>query len=1740
MPNDAPVVAPNLYPEALAAFNRQDFVSAQQLLQELLASGTRHCEVLNLAAATALEQQNLILAESLWREAVQCFPEFIPAYSNLALVLQKQARYDEARILYQQAIAKDKNFSDAYFNLGLLHIQTNNYEEGIVCFDRVLSLNPLSPKALKQLGFIWLRKGELATQTKNTKEAITAYQHALKYYPQQYAAANNLGLIYFEQKNVAAAEALYWQAIQYHPNLPEAWVNLGNIYKHQRNLVRAEAAYRQALSHSREHNNALNNLALLLTDLQRYQEAETLYQDGLLAHPNEAETRLQYGLLLLRLGRYGEAWPFYAARFDPNRRFALSRPHIDFPQWQGEDLQGKSLLIIPEQGLGDELQLVRYTQELRRLGAAKITLLCAAPLQALFIANHCADTVLLYQKGMVFPSHDYWDFALDLPWHCGAEVHTLPKAIPYLQADPVRKATWQTRLAASKLAGSKLKIGVVWKGNPKHRNDANRSLPNLAALAPLWEAVGEEACFISLQKGEGEDEAKHAEQTGKQPLLALGHELADFADTAALLSQLDLLIAVDTSVVHLAGAMGIPCWVMLPAIHTDWRWGIAGEQSPWYPEHTRLFRPTDVNTSWETLVTEVSHALRTWHSPHSTNLPKPNPSLANTAVSRASPLPVFADANAANEFAMAAHTRGDTELAILAYQAACELAPTEGTYPYNLGTLYQNRGRFIEAEIAYRTSLYLRPNVPETLYNLSMILLAQGKFTEAWAMYTARYDPRRKVPVTLLPNLPFPMWTPGTALQGKRIMVWLEQGFGDEIQFVRYCAVLRQQGVSQIVLVCKPELHTLFSAGCGADVVIAARNEMELLRCDFWLPILDLPRVCQTLSLADIPTQLPYLNVPEERLVLWKNKLIQHTKSGNLKVGLVWKGNREHKNDAYRSIPHLSHLADWWDVPGIEFISLQKGQGESEAAQPPAGQALLPLGAEAQDFADTAAIMRQLDLVICVDTAIAHLAGALGVPCWVILPRYGVDWRWLAERDDSPWYPQTLRLFRAGSEPEAQAKQIAAIKTALLAWAKDQAHIPTPPNDREYTGQLLPMPSLGSVAYAQSLQKQRDFHGAVVAWQAVLARKPQSVQALTELSICLRHLDRLVAAEAAVTQVLAIMPNNAPSWMNLAVICKEQGKWAEAETAYRRALALEPDNGSAHMGLGMVLLSQGRFAEGWTHYDGRYQSSPQKPPIVPPPRFSFPMWQGESLQGKSILIWPEQGFGDKFQFVRFLPELKARGASRVTLVCSPALGTIFQGLNGVDQLVVAAEGEQVALELHDYWSMLLSLPRYCQTDLATIPARLPYLLAEAQRQALWSPRLPTAGLRVGLVWKGRPNHGNDFRRSLPHLSALAPLWQVPGVSFISLQKGEGEAEAKFPPAGQTIVEFASEIKDFADTAAIISQLDLVITVDSAIAHLTGALNKPCWVLLPDAGVDWRWLLERGDSPWYPGVMRLFRQQPGAPNWDVVITELVNALFDQLSATLARQGRSEEARAYGRQHLLLQDKRFATKTDVVLPPLPPRRYFNPEQRERNVIAFALLHNTPAQLKQAIENIQAARYLYPCWTCRFYVPAQLQREVGQTLRQAGAEVFVTEDYGLSAFPYPEIHITHDSNVDFFLIRDVNCILNIRERVAVDTWLNSEQHFHLMRDCHTHNDLIPPGLWGGTGGLLPSPTTLFANFYAEFPQSTNTISLFLQSQVWPLIRRCHLTHDSLFGVLGAIPFPVAGQLPSGDYVGRMVFNS
>lgn len=413
---------------------------------------------------------------------------------------------------------------------------------------------------------------------------------------------------------------------------------------------------------------------------------------------------------------------------------------------------------------------------------------------------------------------------------------------------------------------------------------------------------------------------------------------------------------------------------------------------------------------------------------------------------------------------------------------------------------------------------------------------------------------------------------------------------------------------------------------------------------------------------------------------------------------------------------------------------------------------------------------------------------------------------------------------------------------------------------------------------AAALMKLKRPEEAEVACRQALTFDPYCVSAQITLGMALLNSGRLAEAQAPLDVALRNHGIHPLAHFGLAFLLQEQGHMAEAETLLRQIITRDPSNVYAQWNLSLLLLANGRYEEGWALHELRRIIRHDGLFITPPPAVAFPEWRGEPLEGKTMIVMPEQGFGDTLQFCRYLPMLKRLGLKRLSVVCPSALGSLMQAVDGVDMCIASADAAD--LPAHDYWCFMMSLPFRFNTTINTVPAAVPYLHTPQDRLKAWQNRLPSDGFKVGLVWAGNPraampqNNAIDRRRSLD-VRAFLPLLQVPDVVFVSLQMGDA-ARSQLAALPQAIrpLDPMGDVADFSDTAAIIECLDLVITVDTSIAHLAGGLGRPVWIL-SRFDACWRWLRNRQDSPWYPSA-RLFGQQT-LGEWGDVIERITREL-----------------------------------------------------------------------------------------------------------------------------------------------------------------------------------------------------------------------------------------------------------------------
>ncbi len=828
------------------------------------------------------------------------------------------------------------------------------------------------------------------------------------------------------------------------------------------------------------------------------------------------------------------------------------------------------------------------------------------------------------------------------------------------------------------------------------------------------------------------------------------------------------------------------------------------------------------------------------------------------------------DSQAWNNLGHACFSNNLMDEAIAAYSMVSQLLPEFVAARTNRGTAHVRKLELAEARKCYLEALQYEPADSCTHWNSSLLSLFEGNFEDGFLEYEWRF---RQFPAWQR-GFQQPRWD-GFNIAGKTILLHAEQGFGDTIQFSRFIPWVAATG-AKVVLECHRELVGLLRQVPGISQVVA--NGDPLPAFDVCSPLMSLPLVFK-LSASNIPAPAFSLKADVAKSAVWNQRL--GNGNGSLRVGIVWAGSKDQVRPAIRA-ESAQRFASLSQIPGVKLISLQKSAPAS-VAQAPMALPFLDYTNELHDWTDTAALISNLDLVIGVDTAVIHLAASMGKPTWTLLP-FSPDWRWQRDRSDSPWYP-TMRLFRQPQMGDWNSvfDHVASSLATVVANARstDQqlramtehgiTHLKQGKNEEaeavfrsiteQWPGDSTGHNGLGVVLHYQGREAE-----AIQSYQTAVGLDPDNAEAWNNLGHSLTLLQRFEEATACWGSLIALRPESTDAYKNLGVAYTEQLRLAEARSCYERALALDPNDAGAHWNLSHVALLQGDFERGFREYELRFSRFPMRERQFPQPK-----WDGFDIAGNKILLHAEQGFGDTIQFARLIPKVAERGAT-IILECHPELVRLFGQIPNVAQIV--ARGEPLpAFDIH---ASLLSLPGILGVRSDKIPAPNVALAAEPALQAIWKQRLdnPQRRLLVGIVWSGSSDQHRpvEQRESAIRFATLA---NIPGVQLISLQKHTGSSGVtnldQLP-----FIDLGNMLNDWADTAAIIANLDLVIGVDTGVIHLAATMGKPTWTLLAYRP-DWRWQLGREDSPWYP-TMRLFRQ-PTRCDW--------NSVFERVAQELSR-------------------------------------------------------------------------------------------------------------------------------------------------------------------------------------------------------------------------------------------------------------
>jgi tetratricopeptide (TPR) repeat protein len=595
---------------------------AEECYRQIVQANPGNPIALNGLGSVLAQQGKLADAVTCFQEALQANPNDLQLHHNLGLVFARQGNHVAAIAQFEQVLLQRPDLTDALFSLGNSQRPAGRLDDACASFRQVLSRQPNHVWAQNNLGTVLLESGR-------PTEAETCFRHALKLKPDFFEAQTNLGIALSRQHRLEEAAECYRQALRLRPQVAEGWYNLGNTVKLQGNLDEAVRCFHEALRLKPDYAEAWNNLGSVLTMQDKLADGIGCYQEALRLRPSYDAAYYNWANALVRQDKLDEAIHCYqeAIKLNPNSPVAFLQRSFTKPLWDGSDLAGRTLLLHGEHGYGDTFQFIRLVGLVKQRGG-RVVFECHPPLERLLSGVKEID--VLVPRGATLPEYDVQLPLLSLPGIIQVRSANMPASVPYLFADPRLVDHWKKRtgsvtdglrVSIAYASGSlPLLVGIAWQGNPTYRFDRQRSIP-LGEFTRLAKVPGLQ--LVSLQKGPGTEHlpkecgvrsAECGAEESTSPALSapvLDEESGPFMDTAALIMNLDLVITSDTAVAHLAGALGVPVWVALPAV-PDWRWLLQHEDSPWYPS-MRLFRqakPDQWNNVFDRMATELERAVQ--------------------------------------------------------------------------------------------------------------------------------------------------------------------------------------------------------------------------------------------------------------------------------------------------------------------------------------------------------------------------------------------------------------------------------------------------------------------------------------------------------------------------------------------------------------------------------------------------------------------------------------------------------------------------------------------------------------------------------------------------------------------------------------------------------------------------------------------------------------------------------------------------------------------------------------------------------------------------------------------------------------------------------------------------------------------------------------------------------------------------------------------------------------------------
>ena len=1377
-----------------------------------------------------------------------------------AVEYQQAEKFAEARELLHQTLALQPDNTGAIYLLGAIAYSQNQLAEAIAHFQRLVTLKPNSAESYNNLGVALQQQGKL-------EEASIYYQQALSLNPHSAEYHYNLGIVLQMQGNLQQAIERYQQAISLNPNYIKARHNLGSTLKELGDLDAAIECYQQIISQQPDFGESYNNLGTILREKGELDSAINYYQKAVELQPDNANTRRNLAMALLLAGDWKNGFAEYEWRWKCAEFFEQhSHCHFSEPLWDGSQLQGRTILLYTEQGFGDALQFIRYVPLVREKGG-KVIVQCPPKLMRLFATVSGIEQ--LVTKGSTLPEFQVCTPLMSLPYILGTTLETVPNQVPYLGAINCESL----EITSSAL----LKVGIVWATKPNHPTHKIRSCPLQNFLALLDPDIA----FYSLQKGHQTAELASVDND----IIALGEQLNDFADTATVVAQLDLIITVDTAVAHLAGAMGKPVWVLLP-FDPDWRWMLGRQDSPWYPT-MRLFRQSRtgewlevfdavrqalqslklvvVNTGQIQAINRSDYLRETKQVKVNSSLQKQQKYEINSALENARN---YETAKQHNNTGNALQSQGRFAEAIASYRQAIALRPNHADTHYNLGNAFRNLGNYREAIASYQQAIVLNPKHARAYHNIGITLQLEDKYAEAIPYYQQAIKLKSdyykayhnlaiaqeemgkleeaisnyKTAISLAPtyararnNLGMTLLRVGDLKNGFAEYEWRWQCAEFYSDNQRYLAASLWDGSDlqgqRILIYCEQ--------GLGDSIQFI--RYVPLVKERGGRVIVECPETLRRLfaTIADIDQ----LITPEEilpefdvRLPLMSLPRILGTTLETIPARIP-----------YLEIPRDS-IKEFLDSPLLKIGMVWQANQTSPSAK------------------KRSCNLQELWEAISVEGVTIYSLQKEGKPTEIqaVSSQIISLGEQLNDLADTATVVEQLDLIITVDTAVAHlAGALGKTVWVLLPYVADWRWMLTRKNSPWYPTMRL---------FRQT--KRGDWSGVFGAVrEALISFKNRGDSGQIEETAA-RYYKRAVACKkqgkveeaiASYQQAIALRPDYPKAYNNLANLLQDCGELSVAIEYLQMAIALQPDYIEARLNLGMALLLSGDLKNGFTEYEWRWK----KPEYVARYEQSFgrPRWDGNNLQGQTILLYCEQGLGDSIQFIRYVSFVQEQGG-KVIVACPRSLKRLFATITGIDRLITKGD----SLPDFQVSAPLMSLPHILGTTLETIPYRVPYL-GNCQEKELPLPQAPGSipNFKVGIVWECSAKHPTARKRSCS-LVDFQPLLHISGITFYSLQK-EIRLAQNF--TSTNLIDAGQYLEDFADTAAMVNQLDLVITVDTSVAHLAGAMGKPVWVLLPFVA-DWRWMLECENSPWYP-TMRLFRQpQPG--DWSEVFVAVREALI----------------------------------------------------------------------------------------------------------------------------------------------------------------------------------------------------------------------------------------------------------------------